>query len=265
VTTLDGRTLTGLLASESKTAVEIVDADGKRYQLSRDDIETLRETDKSLMPEGFEKQMTPAELADLLEFLTQKGKYVPIPLDRAATVVSTKDMFFDAGGTTERLVFPDWKPKTFKGVPFVLVDPQGERVKNVIMLNGPQGKLPPTMPKSVVLPCNTKAKTIHILGGVGGWSAQQPRPNGSVSMIVRIHYEDGTTEDHELRDGVHMADYIRRIDVPGSEFAFDLNGRQVRYLTVTPKQPDKVIKTIEFIKGPDRTAPIVVAVTVETP
>ena len=162
-------------------------------------------------------------------------------------------------------VFGDWKPKTFKGVPFVLVDPQGEKVKNVIMLYGPQGKLPPTMPRSVSLPCNTQAKTIHILGGVGGWNAQQPRPNGPVSMIVRLHYEDATTEDHELRDGVHMADYIRRIDVPGSEFAFDLNGRQVRYLTVTPKQPDKVIKTIEFVKGQDRTAPIVVAVTVETP
>jgi hypothetical protein len=254
----------GLLASESKTAVEIVDAEAKRIPLSRDDIESLRETDKSLMPEGFEKQAKPEEIGDLLEFLTQKGKYVPIPLDKAATVVSTKDMFFDAGGQAERLVFPDWKPKTFKDVPFVLVDPQGEKVKNVVMLNGPQGKVPPTMPKSVTLPCNTKAKTIHMLGGIGGWSAQAPRPNGPVSMIVKLNYEDGTTEDHELKDGVHFADYIRRVDVPGSEFAFNLRGQQVRYLTVTPKK-DAVIKTIELVKGTDRSAPIVVAVTVETP
>ena len=40
--------------------------------------------------------------------------------------------------------------------------------------------------------------------------------------------------------------------------------RQVRYLTVTPKK-DAVIRTIELVKGTDRSAPIVVAVTVETP
>ena len=28
---------------------------------------------------------------------------------------------------------------------------------------------------------------------------------------------------------------------------------------VTPKRPDTVVKTIEFVKGPDRTAPIVMA------
>ena len=86
---------------------------------------------------------------------------MPLPLDKVATVVSTKDMFFDNNGPAERLIFPDWKPKTFEGVPFVLVDPQGEKVKNAVMLNGPNGKVPPTMPKSVSLPFNGKAKSIH--------------------------------------------------------------------------------------------------------
>ena len=36
-------------------------------------------------------------------------------------------------------------------------------------------------------------------------------------MIVRLHYADGKTEDHELKNGVHFADYIRRVDVPGVE------------------------------------------------
>ena len=35
-----------------------------------------------------------AELIDLLEFLTQKGKYVPLPLDKVATIVSTQGMFY---------------------------------------------------------------------------------------------------------------------------------------------------------------------------
>ena len=264
VVTADGRTIIGLLVSQSKTALEFVDAEAKRFPLPIDEIESYKETDKSLMPEGFEKQMKPDELGDLLEFLTQKGKYLPLPLEKAATVVSTKDMFFDAGGTAERLIFPDWKPKTFKGVPFILVDPLGETVKNAVMLYGPQGKVPPTMPKSVSLPCNSKAKAIHLLSGVGGWNAQAPRENGPVSMIVKLTYDDGTTEEHELRDGVHFADYIRRVDVPKSEFAFALRGQQIRYLKVEPKK-DAVIKTVEFVKGTDRSAPVVMAVTVETP
>ena len=59
-------------------------------------------------------------------------------------------------------------------------------------------------------------------------------------MIVRLHYADGKTEDHELKNGEHFADYIRRVDVPGSKFAFSAQGRQqVRYLKVEPKEKDE--------------------------
>jgi hypothetical protein len=119
------------------------------------------------------------------------------------------------------------------------------------------------MPKSVTVPCNTAAKAIHLLSGASGWGFQGGTARETVSMIVRLHYEDGKTEDHELKDGIHFADYIRKVDVPGSEFAFALRGQQIRYLAVTPKRADP-IKEIEFVKGPDRTAPIVMAVTVET-
>ncbi len=82
-------------------------------------------------------------------------------------------------------------------------------------------------------------------------------------MIARLHYKDGATEDHQLLNGIHFADYIRRIDVPKSEFAFRLRGQQMRYLAVNPGRPEP-IERIEFVKGSDRSAPIVMAVTVET-
>jgi hypothetical protein len=82
-------------------------------------------------------------------------------------------------------------------------------------------------------------------------------------MIVRLHYGDGQTEDHELRNGVHFADYIRRVDVPGSEFAFAVRNQQVRYLAVLPKRAESIEK-IEFQKGPDQTAPVIMAVTLES-
>jgi putative membrane-bound dehydrogenase-like protein len=262
--TLDGRTVIGLLASESRTAVELVDAEGKRHAFQRDDLEALTETDKSLMPEGFEKQVSAAELTDLLTFMTRKGKYVPLPLDKVATVVTTKGMFFDPDDRVGRLVFPDWKPKVVDGVPFVLVDPQGDKVKNAVMLYGPNGKVPPTMPKAVTLPLNARAKALHLLSGVGGWNFPYSRRQ-TTSMTVRLHYDDGTTEDHALRNGVHFADYIdAKVEVPGSKRAFDLNGRQVRYLKVEPKR-DAAIRAVELVKGPDDSAPIVMALTAESP
>src|SRR5262249_30354526 len=155
VETKDGRVFNGLLASETKTSVELIDAQAKKIVLLRENIDELRASPKSLMPEGFEKQMSEAELTNLLEFLTQRGKYLPLPLDKVATVVSTKGMFYSEDARGERLVFDDWKPKTFDGVPFLLVDPQGEKAANAILLYSKNGKVPPKMPKSVTLPCNT--------------------------------------------------------------------------------------------------------------
>jgi putative heme-binding domain-containing protein len=186
VETKDGQSFNGLLASETKTTVELIDAEAKKHILQRSDIEELQVSNKSLMPEGFEKTLKADDLANLLEFLTQRGKYLPLPLDKVATVVTTKGMFFNDEGQVERLVFRDWSPKTFEGVPFVLVDPQGQRVPNAVMLHGPNGTKAPSMPKSVKLPCNAPAKAIHFLSGVGGWN-YPATAKGSVSMIVRLH------------------------------------------------------------------------------
>jgi uncharacterized protein len=82
-------------------------------------------------------------------------------------------------------------------------------------------------------------------------------------MIVRLHYADGQTEDHKLNNGEHFADYVRRVDVPHSKFAFNLRGRQLRYLFVPIERAEPLTK-IELVKGDDRTAPVVMAVTVET-
>ena len=263
VVTDDGKVLNGLLASESKTAIELIDIEAKRHSVQRDVIDELVASTKSLMPEGFEKTHTPTELRDLLEFLTQRGKFLPIPLEKYATITSVKGMFNAESADVERLIFPDWKPKVFEGVPFVLVDPQDGKVPNVVMLHGTNGNIPPKMPKLVTLPCNAPAKLIHILGGISGWGFPASE-KGTPSLTVRLKYEDGEIEDHILRNGEHFADYIRRVDVPQSKFAYPVRGQQVRYLTVTPKRPNK-IATIDLVKGNDVTSPVVMAITIEGP
>ncbi len=262
VQTVDGNVVTGMLSGESKTAIEIINVQGKREVVLREDIEQLNSSQKSLMPEGFEGQMTQAEFRDLLEFLTSKGKYVPLSIASVATVVTTRGMFFEPDGQVERLVFPDWQPKMFRDVPFVLIDPQVDRVPNAIMLNGPNGKMAPKMPKSVEVVCNAPAVAIHFLSGVGGWSFPASRA-GTTSMVVELTYDDGAKEEHPLINGEHFADYVRRVDVPESEFAFDLAGRQIRYLSVRPRDR-KPLKSIRLVKGDDPTAPVVMAMTLQT-
>ena len=261
VATADGRVISGLLAGETKTSVELLDAEGEKQTILRDDIEELASSKKSLMPDGFEKTIPAEGLADLLQFLAQKGKYLPLDLRKVATVTTTKSLFSENGPNQARLAFEDWGPKVVEGVPFLLVDPQGDLVANAIMLRGGFGPIPTRMPTEVSLPVNSTAKAIHLLSGVSIFGFPGGR-EGSVTMIVRITYQDGSTEEHPLRNGVHFADVNGDKDVPGSKLAYKLGGQQIRYLTVVPKKRE-TIDHIDLVKGEDRSAPIVMAATVE--
>ena len=125
------------MSGESRTAITLIDTEGKENQIAREDIDELIRSRKSVMPEGFEKQMSAEELTSLLEFLPDKGKYMPVSLDRYATAISTKGLFSDGDNGPDRLVFSDWTPKIFKDVPFILTDPRGATVRNIILLYGP--------------------------------------------------------------------------------------------------------------------------------
>jgi putative membrane-bound dehydrogenase-like protein len=262
VVTASGRILSGMMAGESRTSIELVDNEARRHLIQRSDIDQFLASQKSVMPEGFEQLISPQGLADVLEYLTVKERFVPLPLDKVATAVSTRGLFHSGNDGPDRLVFPDWQPKEVAGVPFHLVDPRGDTTPNIILLHGPRGSLPPRMPTTVSLPCNVPVRAVHLLGGISGWGYPAHQPQ-SVSMTVVLHYEDGRTEEHPLRNGVHLADYIRRVDVSESAFALRLGGRQVRYLAVRP-QRTAPIREIEFRKEDDPTAPIIVAVTLET-
>ena len=261
VTTLDGLLVNGLLAAESKTAIELYDEKGKKQVILRENIDEISGSTKSMMPEGFEKQITKGNMTDLLEFLTQRGKFVPVALRKIATISSDTPMFI-GNGDAEKIIFDNWNSKEFKGVPFQLIDPKGGTVANAIELFGPLGNISRKMPKSVEFPCIGNIKAIHMLGGVGGWAFPYSRDE-TVSMIVRIKYGDGTSEDHELINGQHFSDYINRTDVPKSEYAFAVRNQQIRYLAVIPKR-NAPIASVQLIKGPDKTAPVTMAITLET-
>lgn len=71
ILTVDRQVLEGLLEDSSSTSATLVMQEGKRRTLPRDQIEALRATGKSMMPEGFENQLSPSDMRSLIGYLKQ--------------------------------------------------------------------------------------------------------------------------------------------------------------------------------------------------
>lgn len=69
VVTNDGLIFNGLIISESAEAVVLRMAEGKQQTIGRGEIDEIRASNVSLMPEGVEKDITVEEMGDLIEFL----------------------------------------------------------------------------------------------------------------------------------------------------------------------------------------------------
>jgi len=78
VVTEDGRTFTGILASESPTSVTLRKEKGTSESILRKDIEVIKASDVSLMPSNVHEQISPQDAADLIGFLrhafSRRGK-----------------------------------------------------------------------------------------------------------------------------------------------------------------------------------------------
>ena len=71
IETKDGELVTGILTAETPEAVTLLQAQGVKTTLSRRDIERMESAGTSLMPEGLEAGLTPAQLRDLVAFLQE--------------------------------------------------------------------------------------------------------------------------------------------------------------------------------------------------
>ena len=67
--TKNGRSHTGMIRSESANAITLVNGEGRESTVLRSDIDELATTNKSLMPEGLEKELAPADLANVIAFV----------------------------------------------------------------------------------------------------------------------------------------------------------------------------------------------------
>ncbi len=69
VTLKSGKVLSGLIAAETAASLTLKRAENQTDTVLRQDVEEVRSTGLSLMPEGLEKNITIKEMADLLGFL----------------------------------------------------------------------------------------------------------------------------------------------------------------------------------------------------
>jgi putative membrane-bound dehydrogenase-like protein len=73
VQTSDGRVLSGIIAEEAGDTITLALADGKRTTVHRSEIDEIRNTRVSLMPDGFNREFNHEMLRDLVEYLRSES------------------------------------------------------------------------------------------------------------------------------------------------------------------------------------------------
>ena len=69
ILTSDGRTFSGKLETETATSITLLAAEGKRTTVLRDNIDMLKASRKSLMPDGLEQNLELQDVADLIQYV----------------------------------------------------------------------------------------------------------------------------------------------------------------------------------------------------
>lgn len=68
----NGEIRNGTIAEEIGDTITLVQADGKRVAIARREIDEIRNTGLSLMPEGMQAELTPQGMADIIEYIQSK-------------------------------------------------------------------------------------------------------------------------------------------------------------------------------------------------
>jgi putative membrane-bound dehydrogenase-like protein len=265
IDTKDDQVLDGIVVRENRSAVVLRNNIGET-EVKTSDIASRRNTGRSLMPEGFEALGEEA-LRDMLAYMgAGENKYKIIDLKPAFTASSNHGLFNSRELTNETLRFRKFGIIKAGDVPFEVVSPaRTTSGNNLIVLKGGQNYAKTHPQKVEITGIGIKATKLHFLGGVGGWA--YPFGNGRNENIpvvkITLHYDGSDTEQIILKNGVEIADYNGRQDVPGSTAVPDLAARgQVRAFSKALHHPS-VIQKITLESMDTAVAPVFVAITAE--
>ncbi len=82
-----GRLLVGIIRSETAEELTLIDAAGTKHVVKASEVETKKKTGKSVMPDGLQGGLTPADFADLIGFLETLRDKTPVPSKKMTGVV----------------------------------------------------------------------------------------------------------------------------------------------------------------------------------
>ncbi len=264
ITTKDGKTFAGVIVSENPATVTLRNQGGD-FSIRKNDIATRENTHRSLMPEGLEG-LGAEGLRDILTFMA--GGETPFRvLDlREAYTADSRRGLFDSAEATGDSVFPvSFGNLTIEGIPFFLMDPAKSQDGNslIVLKGGGRDNVAQSYPQRVEIPVDATAKRIHLLSGIAGWgfpAIDDERP----AMKVTVTRGDGTTEEIELLNGRHFADYNREIDVPDSKrLEGVVRSGQLRLITVPLEKAGPITK-LSLESYDNGLSPVVVAITTDS-
>ena len=155
VATVDGRVLNGLLASETRTSIELIDAEGKSQTILREDIDELHRLEEVADARGVREAgdaraaRRPARLPHASPASTCRSTSARRPPSSAPAGCSTTSR-----PEAERLVFDDWSTEDVRGRAVPARRPAGRPGPERGPALRPAGaRSRPQMPRSVELPC----------------------------------------------------------------------------------------------------------------
>jgi putative heme-binding domain-containing protein len=183
VVTTDGRVLTGIAVEDSPRRIVLKTKGGKVETIARDDIDTVKVSALSMMPEGLEKQLRPQELADLFAVLIldkpfndPAAKRIPgaeLPVVREAkTPVSVLHVVSE--------VAPKFSIVPLGKRPQVAIVPEYAGRPYVLRTRPIDATTPSVLVRSIAVP-NGKRTTLHL--------AVSHEPTGAWNLTVRINGE----------------------------------------------------------------------------
>jgi putative membrane-bound dehydrogenase-like protein len=265
IETKDDQVLDGIVVRENRSAVVLRNNVGET-EVKTSDIKSRRSTGRSLMPEGFEA-LGEEPLRDMLAYMgAGENKFKIIDLKSAFNASSHHGLFNSRDLTNETLRFRKFGLIKADDVPFEVVNPaRTTSGNNLIVLKGGQSYAKTHPQKVEVTGIGIKASKLHFLGGVGGWAYPfgDSRNEGIPVAKITLHFDGGDTEEIILKNGVEIADYNGRQDVPGSTAVPDLAVRgQVRTFSKSLRHPGTIQRLM--IESMDTAvAPVFVAITAE--
>jgi putative membrane-bound dehydrogenase-like protein len=265
IETKDGKAYAGVIAAENPANITLKSLAGVQ-QVKTADIKTRVNTGRSLMPEGFEGLGAEA-IRDIIAYLQSVDgvKFRLVDLRSAFTASTSGGLYKAKDNKRDSFEFLKSGTVTVEGVPFDIMSPEkAAGANNILVLKGgPDNSFSKTLPQKVDVKLGGfKANRLHFLGGVTGWGFNN---NGDDSPVLQItiHTMQGQRETLLCKNGVEFADFIRRVDVPGSKFAEGIvKTHQLRSFTKQLSGPLEIDRiTLESADG--HAAPTIVAITAE--